>query len=546
MANEERLRVIIDALNQTEGELGQLEDDLKGVDEKAQDAGAGMGDLKEGLAGAIENVTGLSLESITLAGAVTGVAMALKESIEKAATWGDDMGDLAQITGATVEQTSLMVASFELVGVSADNITQAMKAMTANGMTPNLDTMKRLAKEYQDIQDPVKQNEFLFKNFGKAGLEMAEIMGKSAEELDRLEQAARSSGKVIGEEAAANAEELNLQLAILKQRVDGAQIAVGNFFVPALNSAADGGSNLAKIVGIMNVQTAHMLGLTDDATMRLQAEAVAAGNTFAVFDSSLNPETQEAARLQQAGAEAIDRYGLGLRDYVNDAIAARGATDELSIGFDYTLTATDKLTIGLKSYNEQLLFSLASANMDAEAALNLGVAMGVVDTQALVAAEGVAALKEKYDINADGAISASEATSGYSAAVAALKTALDSIPEQKKVKIEIESYGGNLPQVTGGTGVVAEPRAAGGAFSAGGAVVFNEHPATRPEVVVANPGGGGYVLTQQQAQAALGGGGTGITINGLTIHANTYADGQAAAAGFADEMTRRALVGAMG
>lgn len=485
----------------------RTEQAARNLNNLVKDVGGMSQAFKDDAAGAL-GVFGVSLTSLNQP--LTLVAEQLKESITKAANWGDTMGDLAQVTGATVEETSLMAASFELVGVGVGNIESAMKAMTKNGMTPNLETMKKLSAQYQAIQDPVEKNEFLFKNFGKAGLELAEIMGKSSDELERLERAARASGKVIGGEAAEAAEEFNLQMAIFQQRVEGAQIAVGNALIPVLNAAAEGADNFGKVIGILNVQTAHMLGLTDDATMRLQAEAVAAGNTFAVFDSSLNPETQEAARLQQAGAEAIATYGIGLRDYVADAMEARSATDTMNIGFDYTLTATDKLTVGLKSYNEQLLFSIASANMDAEAALNLGVAMGVIDTKSLLAAESVAALKDKYDSNADGAISAAEAARGYSAAVALLKANLDSIPEQKKVRIEIESYGGNLPQVTGGTGVVAVPRAAGGPVSTGRPYLVGEYG---PELFV--PKSDGNILNSDAtSQISTNMGGVTINVNG--------------------------------
>lgn len=152
---------------------------------------------------------------------------AFQATVIRAAEWGDSMGDLAQLTGQSVEDTSRLAATLELVGIDASSLGRILKSMTKEGLNLNLKTLLELNEEYNAIQDPVQRNTFLFRNFGKAAEDMAEVMGRSQEELEALAAAADKSGKVIGEEAAAQAEKFNTQLKIAQQQLDGTLVHLG-------------------------------------------------------------------------------------------------------------------------------------------------------------------------------------------------------------------------------------------------------------------------------------------------------------------------------
>lgn len=468
-------------------------------------------DVQKDASGALHTF-GVDLDA--LKNPLTTTAELLKESVTAAANWGDSMGDLAQLTGGTVRETSQMAASLELVGVKTATLEQALKSMTKNGLALNMSSLKDLSRQYQALEDPIARNEFLFKSFGKAGLEMAEIMGKSADELDRLERAAKSSGKVIGEEAAANAEEFNLQMAIFSQKVEGAKIALGGALIPAVLEFINTMERGLTVGAGLSAQLAFLTGQINGEELAARQAAIAQGDLAAGYLRTW----QAAQDVTTVTNDQVTTYAT-LRTMYTDVTTATG---EFSAAMEYTLTATDRLTVGMKSYNTQLLFTLASEGMTAEQALNLGVQLGVVDTRSLLAAESVAALKAKYDTNADGALSASEAARGYSSAVAELARNLDSIPEQKKVRIEIESYGGNLALPTPGAQPGnAVPRALGGPTFAGVPNIVNESALTRPEVFVSDRNG--FMLTRQDAQAALSS--TGGAVNVYVTYAPTMSLG---------------------
>jgi len=267
-------------------DIGKAQDSLEDFGNAGKKAGLSLTDLRSGIEIA-EKAFGY-------------LKQAFDATVKVAAEWGDTMGDLAQLTGASVRDTSLMAATFELMGVEIGTLESALKAMTKNGMQLNLDTLKKLATQYQAIQDPVKQNEFLFKNFGKAGLEMAEIMGRSADELDKLGAAAARSGKVIDEQAAQAAEDFNVQMEIFQQNTEGAAISLGTALIPWLNKAIDGGENWVKVMGAINLVIQKQTGIIDEDQAALRAAALAAGDIAAVYTEQFDPAVMNTT-------DAIDR-----------------------------------------------------------------------------------------------------------------------------------------------------------------------------------------------------------------------------------------------
>lgn len=148
-------------------------------------------------------------------------------TIAKAAEWGDQMGDLAQLTGSSVEETSRLAVVWQEAGNDVDDLGRVLKAMNKEGLNLNLKTLLDLNRQYNAIQDPIARTTFLYKNFGKSAEDVAEIMGRTPEELQKLADAADRSGKVIDEAFAKRAETWNTQLAILSQQAEGAGIQIG-------------------------------------------------------------------------------------------------------------------------------------------------------------------------------------------------------------------------------------------------------------------------------------------------------------------------------
>jgi len=327
--------------------------------------------------------------------------------------------DLARNTGATIEQSGLLIQVADDLKVDYGTLTQSIKAMVKQGLVPNIETLGALSDEYRTIEDPVKRTEFAIKNFGRAGLEMTKILEAGSEGLKELEGSAISAGLVMDEQGVQAARDYEIAMDGLNDTVEGLKIQIGTALVPVLSDAAEGMTNLINVGKALSIVIREKTGVIDHDTAVMEANRLA-GVDLGRGTTDLGDRTSD--------------MGLRMLAAAGNADGLRASTEGLTEAHRVQLTATDLLSIGMRKYSDELLFNKASANLDAEAALALGIELGVVDTRALLAAQAIEALQSKYDVNRDGAISAGEATSGYSAAVAALKANIDAL-ESKTVTI---------------------------------------------------------------------------------------------------------------
>lgn len=259
-------------------------------------------------------------------------------TIGKAIEWGGSMGDLAQLTGDTVENTSRLAGIWELVGGDVDSLSRVVKAMTKEGLQLNYDTLIRLNREYQAIQDPIKKNQFLVKNFGKSWEDMAEIMGRSEEDLAKLAKTVDASGKVVTGETAARMEALGVMLDVTKQKVDGLGIAIGGELVDVVHDAIDqldawdeAGRSVDQMLGLQHNSLWDMIGgplreyrdALDEATAKtkgtgsaasesaLQVDAYARSSAIAASEIKTFADSQEELARQMSDLNAIIGGQLG-------------------------------------------------------------------------------------------------------------------------------------------------------------------------------------------------------------------------------------------
>jgi len=313
------------ALDKQETEVNQLAKSYAGLDDQADQVKSSQGGMIQSLVD-VKAAVDLASQAFSAVQQVLGyVQQAFEATVIKAANWGDSMGDLAQLTGDTVENTSRLAATLELVGIDSDKLGRILKSMTKEGLNLNLDTLLDLNKQYNALQSPVERNTFLFKNFGRAAEDMAEVMGRSESELRALMKAADASGKVIGEDFAKNAELLNVQMEILNQKIEGAEIRLGaaatqmaSTWAPSIRDAHD---DLAKFVfGI--AQSGSPLAafgqyLVNDAAFARQfADAIQGVRTKAV---ELKDATDDGARSAKAFGDRWQKMGQAFDPFLTKA-----------------------------------------------------------------------------------------------------------------------------------------------------------------------------------------------------------------------------------
>lgn len=359
-------------------------------------------------------------------------------TIKAAADWGDEVGDMAQLTGQSAREMSEMAATLELVGVDMGTLKRVLKTLAADGINLNMKSLMELNRQYQAIQDPVEKNKFLFDRFGKSAADMAEVMGRSSEELDRLNKAALASGKVIDDKTAAAAENLNVELAILKQRAEGAGITIGNVLIPALNSGGQNMSFMANSTLMLNQEFRENAIVTNAATRAAEAQA-SAGN--AVYTSAM------------MAADAVGSFN-------SSNVAAAIAANETRAQLENEKLAADALKVGTQELTQEFIFNQIAQTLTAEDALRLGVNWGILNKETVDMALKLGELRNKFDSNRDGMISAAEGAAEYKRQVEELRRKVENLPSLKVITIEMRRSDqrvggalgdeGNGPQGPGG------------------------------------------------------------------------------------------------
>ena len=213
-------------------------------------AGKVSGGLK-GLAGAAGGLSG-ALGSLVPLATGAGLAAMAKGAIDAA----DNMFDLSQKTGVSVESLSKFQQAANASGTSIEGVGAAMIKLNkglAAGSGPAADALKALglsatdasgklkstdkvmlevADKFKSMPDGAQKTALAMKLFGKAGADMIPLLNGGAKSIEGL--AATMSTKF-----AQGADKLNDKLAALQGKLLQLGVQIGTALMPLLNGIAD-------------------------------------------------------------------------------------------------------------------------------------------------------------------------------------------------------------------------------------------------------------------------------------------------------------------
>jgi len=220
-------------LKQVKTGLNKFGSDLKGGLSKVNAMGAGLNN-------AVTQLTGFNLAQLGAAGAVAMVAKGIGDSIKFTQQYTEQIRTLSAATGMNNQETSKMIQLFDDAGVSTEQITAASRKMIQQGLNPSIDTIAKLADEYNALNDPVAKGKILLDNFGRAGLEMGKLLDMGSDAIRRSGEEAEKAGLVMSDEAMKAAEDYRQSIDKLADSFEGVKVKVGMALIPALDDAVDG------------------------------------------------------------------------------------------------------------------------------------------------------------------------------------------------------------------------------------------------------------------------------------------------------------------
>lgn len=503
--------------------------------------------------------------------AATGAAAGL--SADDVANFASALETATGLGAETIQAGENMLLTFKNIGGETfPRATAAMADMAvamAGGNLAAVDLKGTAIQLGKALNDPAEGVSAL----SRVGVTFTESQKKMIEQMVKVGNVAGAQAVVLAElesefggAAQAAGETTAGSFAKLQNSTGNLAEALGTKLLPALTETVDGltevanslngvsefstgailsTENLAKtlemyglkswanenILSLENVDKTlemygvNVLGVTEKQQAIAQAsqDAAAAADANAAATARMTGMANaytDAAKLALIASEDVDTELMRLKDIAPEAFNGIAAAQQSA------LSATDLLAAGMQKYTDTLLFNKAAAGLDAESALSLGIAMGVVDTKSLLAAQAVATLTANFDEDGNGAVDAGENIKGYKDAILALQQGIAALPDQKTIRIDIETNG-VVPDMPGTAGTSKKPIAlAGGADFVVPPGFPNDSFPMRVQsgerVVVQTP-------EQQRAAQASGG---GVTYN-ITVDARGAVDAAAVeAAGY--------------
>ena len=266
-------REIIDS----EQKLKSLKDQYKDFGNVAKQQLQNVGSKMQELGGKISDV-GNKLMPVSTAAA--GVVTAIGGLAYKAVTASDDLNTLAKQTGLTTEEIQKMQYASDLIDVSFDDITGALRKMKPK-MDEENETFKRLGVSVKDadgnvrsatdvfydtikalsgIQNETERDQLAMELFGRSADSLAGIIDDGGEALRAYGEDAEDLGLILSQDTLDDLNEMNDTIDKVKANVIGSMARFGATAAKVLAPA------LEKVSGLIGIWTEKLRNLTPEQT----------------------------------------------------------------------------------------------------------------------------------------------------------------------------------------------------------------------------------------------------------------------------------------
>jgi TP901 family phage tail tape measure protein len=262
---------------------------LKFVIEVAgEKAEAAVDSFKEKLHGVGEeskDVSGVTATQMATAGTAilavgTAIGATMLAAAEHAAHLGDELHDLAQRTGITVEQLSALKFAAEQSGASIDDIATSTRILARNvyeaaagadrqsavfqglgvsikdaagNLRPMNDILLDVADRFSTMQDGAGKAALAQEIFGRGAQALIPLLNEGSEGIGKMTAQLDAVGGIMSTKAAAAADQYKDAENLLAKSVEGLTISIGTALIPALTTAVElMTAGMAAVTGFAN------------------------------------------------------------------------------------------------------------------------------------------------------------------------------------------------------------------------------------------------------------------------------------------------------
>lgn len=369
---------------------------------------------------------------------LTLAAEFLKDATTQTIKYASTVRDMSRNLGISAEETSRLIQVSDDYKISSDQLQSSLQMAVKKGFEPSIESIARLADEYNALESPSEKAAMLAEKFGKGWATLTPLLEAGGDAI-RSQAAAIDQSLILTQSQITKARELEKAWDDLNDSGQALKLTVGNALIPPLtavtkdlNSNVDSWQLYSQAVKSGALSTEDSLKalmmilpfIRDDAkaqeflTQKLNENKPAITGWAAAWYSA-KPAIQGAADATQAAidpvkqlaneqmllaagltgaysnaftthAEQLSKINAAYDTNKNGIISTKEATGEYSAAVDASSAALDRNI-------KQLIAQQAAASLDAGGQLELYRSMGLIDEKSYKAAEGILGLTQKLE-----------------------------------------------------------------------------------------------------------------------------------------------------
>jgi len=386
-----------------------------------KDAKTGVGKLSD----SFKEFTGFSLGAagaIGVAGAaVQQITRFLNESNAEALAYANATRDGARITGMATDEYQKLVQVADDVRISQEGLQKAMEMANKKGFATSIDSIGKMADEYNALGSATEKATYLTERFGKSGQEMGKLFELGSEGIQKGVDAV-SSWLVLTPEQLTSLEKQRLATDDLADSWEGVKLQIGAATANSRTWMAQQVSNGIKnavTVDALNKKTQDFVQwniISQDTANSMWKDYQADTMTALEFSAELDAKQTEYNnnRIAQKDTE----IGMMLRWQANKqweidlTVKQKEAQDELNDAIERQKAVELRFSVAKQKFSKDIAKQLIYDNMEAAAAketdaakqkeLNYqteqyGIANGILDPKLLAVADATEYLNMKEE-----------------------------------------------------------------------------------------------------------------------------------------------------
>jgi len=212
------------AVEQLSGSFEEMSVSVKDTAKASEKTGIGIKELEAGM-----NVA---------AQAVGYLKDAYEAVISPTLELASSQRELALAGQISVEEAGKLIQVADDLKIPVATLTTAFREMAKDGLQPTFENIKKVAAEYQSIEDPTKRLMFAQESLGRSYQDMLPFLDQPIEKLDEMAASAEATGLVMSTEAVEAAREYEMALDSLNDTFQGMVVQIGSEVIPVLTDAA--------------------------------------------------------------------------------------------------------------------------------------------------------------------------------------------------------------------------------------------------------------------------------------------------------------------